>query len=776
MGLEVELEKGYRPCPVLIGEKTLDATLIQLEMVDFDVILGMDWLARHSANLLCAEKKITFKDKEEAELSFSGTKLPQRCKLILLALKAKKCLEKGAIGYLVSVVDLTKDAPRMEDIDVVWDYPDIFPEELPGLPPDRATEFVIDLIPGAVPVSKAPYRMAPTKLKELKVQLQELLDKGYIRPSISPWGAPVLFVKKKDGSVRLCIDYRELNKLTIKNRYPLPRIDDLFDQLQGAKDKETHIKNLNAALQCLRKEKLYAQFSKCEFWLSEVDFLGHVVSAEGIKVDPSKIEAIVKCEAPKSVSKIRSFLGLAGYYRRFVEDYFRIAVPLTSLTKKGEKFIWTDKCEKSFQTLKTRLISAPILTIPIPGQTFTLYTDASGLGLGCVLMQGEQVISYASRQLKVHEKKYPTHDLELAVVVHAVMIWRHYLYGEEFQIKSDHKTLTYLFNQKELNIRQRRWLELLKDYDCDIQYHPGKVNVVADALSRKAMIKSQGEVSTTAAMCTIGRVFNHDNEQYVIDTTDGSANQGFIHRFLKMFAALKIILDIVDEVKTAIKADPYLRTVQEDIEKGRTNPEFTSDNEKVLRYKGRICVPETESADIRHRLMKEAHTTIYSIHPGSTKMYHDLKKLYWWRGMKADVVSMKMGLHHYGHRHGTPLTPRVVDAVWVIVDCLTKTTRFIPIRPQYTLERLAKLYVGNIVRLHGIPEIIVSDRDPRFTSKFWEGLQKAMGTTLKFSTAFHPQTDGQSERTIQILEDMLRACVIDFKESWDERLPLIEFA
>ncbi|KAJ4954087.1 hypothetical protein NE237_030919 [Protea cynaroides] len=189
-------------------------------MADFDVILGMDCLARHSTNLLCVEKKLTFKDKEGAEFSSVGTKLPGKRKLILSALKARKCLEEGAVGYLVSVVDLTKEVPRMEDIDVVRDFPNVFPEELPGLPPDRAIEFVIDLIPRAAPVSKAPYRMAPTELKELKVQLQELLDKGYIRPSISPWGVPVLFVKKKDGSVRLCIDYRELNKLTIKNRYP----------------------------------------------------------------------------------------------------------------------------------------------------------------------------------------------------------------------------------------------------------------------------------------------------------------------------------------------------------------------------------------------------------------------------------------------------------------------------------------------------------------------------------------------------------------------------
>ncbi|KAJ4950786.1 hypothetical protein NE237_027618 [Protea cynaroides] len=198
-------------------------------MTDFDVILGMDWLARHSTNLLCAEKKLTFKDKEGAEFSFEGIKLSRKRKLILSALKARKCLEKGGIGYLVSVVNLTKEAPRMEDIEVVRKFLDVFPEELPGLPPDRVTEFVIDLIPRAAPVSKAPYRMAPTELKELKVQLQELLDKGYIRPSVSPWGALVLFMKKKDGSVRLCIDYRELNKLTIKNWYPLPQIDDLFD-------------------------------------------------------------------------------------------------------------------------------------------------------------------------------------------------------------------------------------------------------------------------------------------------------------------------------------------------------------------------------------------------------------------------------------------------------------------------------------------------------------------------------------------------------------------
>nr|GFA30989.1 retrotransposon protein, putative, Ty3-gypsy subclass [Tanacetum cinerariifolium] len=346
------------------------------------------------------------------------------------------------------------------------------------------------------PISKAPYRMAPIELKELKDQLQELLERGFIRLSVSPWGAPVLFVKKKDGSMRLCIDYRELNKITIRNRYPLPRIDDLFDQLQGAmhfskidlrsvvfmdlmnrvfhefldkfvivfiddilvfsKSKEEHEDHLRTVLQILSQEKLYAKFSKCEFWLSSVAFLGHSVSTEGITMDPAKVEAITKWPRPTSVTEVRSFLGLAGYYRRFFEGFLRLALPLTKLMRKGEKFVWNEEREKSFEELKKRLVSTPVLTLP------------SG---SC---------------LKPYEVNYPIHDLELAAVVFALKIWRHYLYGESCDVFTDHKSLKYIFTQRELNMRQRRWLELLEDYDTNIQYHPGKANVVADALSRRS--------------------------------------------------------------------------------------------------------------------------------------------------------------------------------------------------------------------------------------------------------------------------------------------------
>ncbi|GKC14818.1 putative reverse transcriptase domain-containing protein, partial [Tanacetum coccineum] len=384
---------------------------------------------------------------------------------------------------------------RHEDVPVVKEFPKVFPEDLPA---------------------RAPYRLASSKMKELT-------DKGFIRPSSSPWGAPVLFVKKKDGSFWMCIDYRELNKLTVKNRYPLPRIDDLFDQLQGSSiyskiklrsgyhqlrvreedipktafrtryghyefqviSKKEHEEHLRQILKLLKKEELYAKFYKCEFWISKVQFLSHVIDCQGIHVDPAKIESIKDWASPKTPTEIRQFLGLAGYYRRFIEGFSKIAKLMTKLTQKGVNFDWGDKQEAAFQLFKQKVCSAPILALPEGSVDFIAYCDASKKGLGAVLMQRENVISYASRQLKIHEKNYTTHDLELRAVVFALKIWRHYLYGTKCTVFTNHKSLQHILDQKELNMWQRRWLELLSDYDCEIRYHLEKANVVADALSRK---------------------------------------------------------------------------------------------------------------------------------------------------------------------------------------------------------------------------------------------------------------------------------------------------
>nr|GFC10352.1 putative reverse transcriptase domain-containing protein [Tanacetum cinerariifolium] len=381
-----------------------------------------------------------------------------------------------------------------------------------GLPPARQVEFQIDLVLGAAPVARAPYRLAPAEMQELSTQLQELSDKGFIRPSSSPWGAPVLFVKKvreediPKTAFRTCYGHYEfqlmpfgltnaptvfmdLMKRVCKpylDRFVIVFIDDILIYSKNRKEHEGHLKLI---LKLLKEEELYAKFLKCEFWLSNVQFLGHVIDSKGIHVDHAKIEAIKDWESPKTPTEIRQFLGLAGYYRRFIEGFLKIARPMTKLTQKRVKFNWGEKAEAAFQLLKRKLCSAPILALHEGSENFVVYCDASHKGLGAVLMQKEKVIAYASCQLKVHEKNYTTHDLELGAVVFALKMWRHYLYGTKCVVFTDHKSLQHILDQKELNMRQRRWLELLSDYDCEIRYHPGKVNVVADALSRKERSK-----------------------------------------------------------------------------------------------------------------------------------------------------------------------------------------------------------------------------------------------------------------------------------------------
>ena len=385
-------------------------------------------------------------------------------------------------------------------IPVVCEFSDVFPDELPSLPPDRDVEFAIELIPGTPPISRRPYQMPPNELAELKKQLQDLLTKGLICPSSSEWGCPALFMKKKkDNSLRMSVDYRPLNAVTIKNKYPLPRIDILFDQLSKAKvfskidlrsgyhqikirpqdipkiafstryglyeylvmsfgltnapayfmylmnsvfmpeldqfvivfiddiliyseNEQDHAEHLRVVLTRLRDHQLYAKFSKCEFWLKTVPFLGHVLSENGISVDPSKIQEVMDWKAPSTVHEVRSFLGLAGYYRRFIPDFSKIAKPMTSLLQKDHRFIWTEECEVAFCTLRKLLTTAPVLAQPDIEKPFDVFCDASKNGLGCVLMQDGRVIAYASCQLRKHEVNYPTHDLELAAVVHALKI------------------------------------------------------------------------------------------------------------------------------------------------------------------------------------------------------------------------------------------------------------------------------------------------------------------------------------------------------------------
>ncbi|GJR67441.1 putative reverse transcriptase domain-containing protein [Tanacetum coccineum] len=391
-----------------------------------------------------------------------------------------------------------------------------------------------------------------------------------------------------------------------------------------------------------------------EFWieltpgampLREVQFLGHVINENRIHVDPCKIEAVKNWKAPRTSTKI--------------------AKSLTILTQKCKTFDWGEEQELAFQTLKDKLCNGLVLALPDGPEDFVVYCDVSGIGLGYVLMQRGKVTAYASRQLKIHEKNYITHDLELGAVVFALKIWRHYLYGTKSVIYTDHKSLQHIFSKKELNMRQRRWIELFSDYDYKIRYHLGKANVVADALCRK-------------------------------------------------------------EIKEDVDESARLQKGLDEMIEQRSDG--------TLYYLDRIWVPlKGEKPEI---------------------------PVWKWEGIAMDFVT-KLPRTSSGH-----------DTISVIVDRLTKSAHFLPMREDYKMDRLARLYLIEIVARHGMPISIISDRDGRFTSRFWQTMQEALGTYLDMSTVYHPQTDGQSERTIQTLEDMLRACVLDFGGSWDVHLPL----
>nr|AAT85135.1 putative polyprotein [Oryza sativa Japonica Group] len=608
-------------CPsvnIEIKKSLFLSNLILLESKDLDVILGMDWLTRHKGVIDCASRTITLTNDKGEKITFRSP-APQM---------SVASLNQAATEDQTEIME--KSLKRLEDIPIVQEYPEVFPEDLTTMPPKREIEFWIDLAPGTAPIYKRPYRMAANELAEVKKQ-----------------GAPVIFVEKKDKTKRMCVDYRALNEVTIKNKYPLPRIDDLFDQLKGAKvfskidlrsgyhqlrireedipktafttwyglfkctvmsfgltnapaffmnlmnkvfmefldkfvvvfiddiliyskSEEQHEQHLRLVLEKLKEHQLYAKFSKCDFWLLEVKFLGHVITAQGVAVDPSNVESVTKWTLPKTVSQIRSFLGLAGYYRRFIENFSKIARPMTQLLKKDEKFKWSAECNQSFEELKKKLVSAPVLILPDKTKDLQVYCDASRQGLGCVLMQEGRVVAYASRQLRPHETNYPTHDLELAAM-------RHYLIGNRCEVYTDHKSLKYIFTQPDLNLRQRRWLELIKDYDMGIHYHPSKANVVADALSRKSYCN---------AVCTEGMC---DKLQQDLEHLNlGIVEHGFV-------VALEARPTLVDQVRAAqdqtgerqlfrtevlIEAEEKVRTIRERLRIAQSRQKSYADNRR----------------------------------------------------------------------------------------------------------------------------------------------------------------------------------------------------
>eukprot|EP00253_Pinus_taeda_P005649 PITA_05649 len=422
---------------------------------------------------------------------------------------------------------------------------------------------------------------------------------------------------------------------------------------------EEHYEHLRMVLQTLREHQLYAKFSKCDFFKEEIQYLGHVITKDGIAVGPEKIKAIMEWPVPKDVADVRSVMGLAGYYRRFVEGFSKVAFPITSLQKKGKVFHWTLSYQKSFEQLKHLLTTTPILSIADPNKDYVVCTDTSKEGLGGVLMQEGKVIAYESRKLKEHEQKYSSYDLELAAVIHALKMWRHYLMGRKFLLFTDHHSLTNYFSQPTLNARQAWWMDFLSGFDFDIKHLQGKENRVADALSQK--IQNLYEISIS----------------------------GWKSPFLEM----------IKEISDQDAEYQQLKLQIQQSASGNSQPEYELDDAGLIYFKQRLYVPN--QSRIKNLIMDEFHISHYAGHPG---------------------------------------------------------------------------YQKNVFKLHGLSKTIISDRDVKFTSAFWKTLFADLGTQLNFSTAYHPQTDGQTKRVNKVVEDMLRAYVMQQPTLWEEYLHLVEFA
>jgi len=715
------------------------------------------------------------------------------------------------------------------------EYEDVFCEELPPvLPPKRDIVHTIPIDPDAQPPARPPYRLSMEEEAELEKQVRTLLEKGFIRPSTSPYAAPVLFVKKADGKLRLCVDYRKVNAQTVRNSYPLPRIDGILERIHGSrvfskldlasgyhqiriadddipktafttrkglfeftvlpfgltgapatfmrvineafrdlideslqvylddllthsKTIDEHVTHLRQVLDILRKNKLYAKRSKCVFGVKEVEFLGHTISAGGISPKDDKTEAIRAWPRPKNTPELRSFLGLCNFYHRFVRNYATMAAPLTSLTGKGKQFVWTHQAQEAFDHLKTAISSAPLLLPINPAREFVIHTDASNVGVGAVLSQEDEEgdlrpTAFASRKLTPTEQKWPTHDKELAAVLHALETWSHLVKGRAPQVLVDNSSVRYFEGKPKISERQTRWLDRIAEFQPQISYLKGKHNAVADALSRHPL--HLGAIST-----------------------------------------VQVPDELLQEFRDALKGDPRTDVL--------VKLKSYTTKEGLLYHKDQLYVPDSRT--LRTKLLQAYHDSPLGGHFAVEKTLEKLRRDFFWPEMERELKEyvrscdqcqrtkpsnqQPAGLLHplpipsrnwesvsMDFLTGLPKTQRGKDAIFVVVDRLSKMCHLCPTTKDASAPDIARLFFSDIFRLHGMPTSIVSDRDAKFTSNFWKALFDLCGVDLRLSSAYHPQTDGQTERTNRTLEQVLRNYINHRQDDWDLHLTPAEFA
>jgi hypothetical protein len=825
--------QGVTTVSLKVGDWEGECDLMVIPLDDYDMILGMDFFLKAKVAVIPYLSGIFIHDEKSpcfVKAMFAGRLLDCKQKQkVLSAQQLKAGMKRGEQTLVAALVEIKPDhfvdVPE-EVVSVLDEFADVMPKELPKiLPPRRNIDHKIELEPGARAPAQAPYRMAPALLAELRKQLDELLEAGYLQPSKAPYGAPVLFQKKQDGSMRMCVDYRALNKVTVKNKYPIPNASDLFDRLSQAshftkldlrsgywqvriaegdeaktacvtrygsyeflvmpfgltnapatfcnlmndvlyefldrfvvvylddiviysESLDDHLDHLRQVFSRLREHQLFVKKEKCEFCRQEVMFLGHWISKGCIRMDERKVKAIIDWPVLSKVPDLRSFLGLANYYRRFIMGYSKKVSPLTDLLKKEQKWEWTTECQEAFDKLKQAISSAPVLGLPDFQKPFDVHTDASDRAIGGVLMQEGHPLAFESRKLKEAEQRYSTHEKEMVAVIHCLSVWRHYLLGTKFTVFTDNVANTYFKTQKNLTPKQARWQEFLAEFDFEWVHKPGRQNDVADALSRK-------EVQVyVAALTTV-----HSN--------------------------------FLDRVKENAKTDAIYTKLQQDVKEGLVR-RYWLEEDLLYAKGGRLYVPG--GGGLRNELLKETHDPLWAGHPGVERMLALLAKSYYWPKMDQDVeLYVKTCLvcqqdksekkKAAGLLQPLPIPerpwqsasmdfigglPKVdgMSSIMVVVDRFSKYAVFIPAPHACPADVAAELFFKYVVKYFGLPEDIVSDRDTRFTGRFWTTLFNMIGTELKFSTANHPQTDGQTERINALLEEYMRHYVTASQENW----------
>lgn len=855
---------------------TVDAIVYDLDRID--LILGKPWLTRVNPRINWQTNTLVFEYRNQniiwACRGYQSKSVTAKTKGLLLSHIhfAAEAAQSGASLFMVRVQNAPPPEPIAAEIPpdvpedvrkILTEYRDVFPSDLPaGLPPSRGHDMRIETDPTADPPYKPIIRLSLAEQDELKRQIQSLLAKGFIKPSTSPFGAPVLFVRKKDGTMRMCVDYRALNRITKKNRHALPRVDELIDRLRGAqffskldlmsgyhqmlihpddqhktafrsalghysftvtpfglanapaefsammrrclapvledgclcfiddllvygRTREEHNTNLQRVLSCLRQHRLYAKMSKCSFLQEKTEFLGHVISKEGVHTSGGHVKAIREWPKPSSQREVQQFLGLCQFYHQYIKNFADIAFPLTELTRSNVAFRWGPSHQHAFNTLKKAVTSAPVLRIFDPRLKTSVETDASGFAIGAVLFQTDakghsRPVAFASRKLSSAERNYATHEQELLAIVWALQKWRYYLDGSHFIVYTDHATLRHFPTQPKLTGRQARWMEALQEYDFTFRYKPGKDNIVPDALSRRP-----------------------DHAKDTSDTSTGPPGHGALH-----LHSMSVQLDsaVKERLAKAQRQDKKLESIRTRCQNpGKTERYFIHDDLLWLRDKHgpRVCVPP--DCDLVPEIFHDAHDAPISGHLGFDKTYDKLRRVYFWPRLARDLLAyirscpdcqrnkpsqqttpgLYMPLPIPSHPWQTvsmdfivrlPKTPRGFDAIAVFVDKLTKQVHFAPCHTNDTASDFARLFFHTVFKHHGMPEELVSDRDAKFTGTFWRELTRLMGTKLSMSTAYHPQSDGQTENTNKNLEQMLRAYVNLHQNDWDDLLPMMEFA